>query len=82
MSQEMVHDDSSLQVERNCSIGEYTVEHNSYHLSTTQKNPNCVRALLNLTPPNKVHIPTYFEKLLCLGGKKLKCWGIKPLAHA
>lgn len=47
MSREMMYD-SSLQVERSCSIGEYMVEHNSYHLSTTQ-NPNCVRALLNLT---------------------------------
>lgn len=54
MSREMVYD-SSLQVERNCSIGEYMVEHNSYHLSTTQ-NPNCVRALLNLTHTYKQNI--------------------------
>ncbi len=52
--------DSSLQVERNCSIGEYMVEHNSYHLSTTQKNPNCVRALLNLT---HTYIPTKHKRI-------------------
>jgi hypothetical protein len=68
MSREMVYD-SSLQVERNCSIGEYMVEHNLYHLSTTQ-NPNCVRALLNFD----TYIPTKHMRILCTIYIPYKVW--------
>jgi len=64
MSQEMMYD-SSIQVERNCSIGEYMVKHNSYHLSTTQ-NPNCVRALLNLMHTYPQNIREWNKTLIVL----------------